>query len=231
MCNAAFSQVPFFAGTAGNGNLYGYTSLKICTGHNAQETYSCLQYGIGDQIAVGADISANGDKAYWGTIVRWGKQICPYFGIGAQVTPALDLTDNLKYGHTTAALFLNGNITTNGKLFWCSNTWWGINNGGKRMGGYIEDASFCGFDRPEINTQELAGYANTGTGDNPIFFQAYYATVLDEVQMQKKLDFIRRQAIDMESLVPTALSHVIYAFNGWLRLGSFARWLTPDVDI
>lgn len=129
MCNAAFSQVPFFAGTAGNGNLYGYTSLKICTGHNSQETYSCLQYGIGDQIAVGADISANGDKAYWGTIVRWGKQICPYFGIGAQVTPALDLTDNLKYGHTTAALFLNGNITTNGKLFWCSNTWWGINNG------------------------------------------------------------------------------------------------------
>lgn len=47
------AQVPYFAGTVGNGKLYGYTSLKVRPGINAQETYTCFQYGIGDHFAAG----------------------------------------------------------------------------------------------------------------------------------------------------------------------------------
>ena len=51
-----FAQVPYFAGTVGDGKLYGYTSLKLRPGINAQETYTCFQYGIGDHFAAGTDI-------------------------------------------------------------------------------------------------------------------------------------------------------------------------------
>ena len=42
---AASAQIPYFAGTVGNGKLYGYTSLKARPGINAQETYTTFQYG------------------------------------------------------------------------------------------------------------------------------------------------------------------------------------------
>lgn len=125
--SVSFAQVPYFSGTAGDGNLYGYTSLKTRPGHNAQETYSCFQYGIGEQFATGVDLYTSVGNAYWGALVRWGKQINPFFGIGVQVTPSFDLNDNFKYSYTTTALYMNGNITNDRKLFWCSNTWWGIN--------------------------------------------------------------------------------------------------------
>lgn len=124
---SSYAQVPYFSGTAGNGNLYGYTSLKLRPGQNAQETYTCFQYGIGDNFAAGTDIYTGAGSAYWGFLARVGKVISPYFGIGAQVTPSFNLNDNFKYSYTTAALYMNGNITKDGKLFWCSNTWWGIN--------------------------------------------------------------------------------------------------------
>lgn len=121
------AQIPYFAGTAGDGNLYGYTSIKSRPGQNSQETYTCFQYGIGNQVATGVDIYTGGGNANWGVLARWGKKINPYFYIGGQVTPSFNLNDNFKYSYTTAALYLNGNITRDGKLFWCSNTWWGIN--------------------------------------------------------------------------------------------------------
>lgn len=125
----AKAQVPYFSGTAGDGNLYGYTSLKVRPGINGQETYTCFQYGIGNYFATGTDIYTGVGSAYWGFLVRTGKVFSPWFGLGAQVTPSFDLNNNFKYSYTTAALYMNGQITTDGKLFWCSNTWYGINKG------------------------------------------------------------------------------------------------------
>lgn len=121
------AQVPYFAGTVGNGSLYGYTSLKIRPGTNGQETYSCFQYGIGDHFAAGTDIYTGVNSAYWGFLVRYGAKISPWIGIGVQATPSFNLNDNFKYSYTTGAIYLNGQITKDGKLFWCSNTWFGLN--------------------------------------------------------------------------------------------------------
>ena len=44
----AFAQIPYFAGTVGDGKLYGYTSLKVRPGINNQETYTTFQYGLGE---------------------------------------------------------------------------------------------------------------------------------------------------------------------------------------
>jgi len=123
------AQVPYFAGTVGNGKLYGYTSLKIRPGINAQETYTCFQYGIGNHFAAGTDIYTGVGSVYWGFLVRYGIKISPWFGIGGQVTPSFDLKNSFKYSYTTGAIYMNGQITKDGKLFWCSNTWFGFNKG------------------------------------------------------------------------------------------------------
>ena len=124
---ATNAQVPYFAGTVGNGKLYGYTSLKVHPGINGQETYTCFQYGLGDSFAAGTDIYTGVNSACWGFLVRYGARISPWFNIGAQVTPSFDLNDSFKYSYTTGAIYMNGQITKEGKLFWCSNTWLGLN--------------------------------------------------------------------------------------------------------
>lgn len=123
------AQVPYFAGTVGDGKLYGYTSLKVRPGINAQETYTCFQYGIGNHVAAGTDIYTGVNVSYWGFLVRYGAKISPWLGIGGQVTPSFDLNDSFNYSYTTGAIYMNGQITRNGKLFWCSNTWFGLNKG------------------------------------------------------------------------------------------------------
>ena len=123
----AMAQVPYFAGTVGDGKLYGYTSLKVRPGINAQETYTCFQYGIGNHVAVGTDIYTGVGSSYWGFLARYGAKISPWFGIGGQVTPSFNLNDKFKYSYTTGAVYMNGQITSDGKLFWCSNTWLGFN--------------------------------------------------------------------------------------------------------
>ena len=123
----AMAQVPYFAGTVGDGKLYGYTSLKARPGINAQETYTCFQYGIGNHVAVGTDIYTGVGSSYWGFLARYGAKISPWFGIGGQVTPSFNLNDSFKYSYTTGAVYMNGQITSDGKLFWCSNTWLGFN--------------------------------------------------------------------------------------------------------
>lgn len=123
----SIAQVPYFAGTVGDGKLYGYTSLKVRPGMNAQETYTCFQYGIGDHFAAGTDIYTGVNSAYWGFLIRYGLKINPLFGIGVQVTPSFDLNNSFKYSYTTGAIYMNGQITNDGKLFWCSNTWFGMN--------------------------------------------------------------------------------------------------------
>jgi len=52
----AMAQIPYFAGTVGDGKLYGYTSLKCRPGINHQETYSTFQYGLGSEWAAGIDL-------------------------------------------------------------------------------------------------------------------------------------------------------------------------------
>lgn len=125
----SFAQVPYFAGTVGDGKLYGYTSLKVRPGINAQETYTCFQYGIGDHFAAGTDIYTGVGPAYCGFLIRYGLKYSPWFGIGAQVTPSFNLNESFNYAYTTGAIYMNGQITNDGKLFWCSNTWFGLNKG------------------------------------------------------------------------------------------------------
>lgn len=123
------AQVPYFAGTVGDNKMYAYTSLKGRPGINAQETYSVVQYGIGDYFATGADLYTGVGSAYAGMLVRGGYKFNQWFGIGAQVTPSFDLNNNLRFSYLTLALYMNGSITKDGKLFWCTNTWWGVNKG------------------------------------------------------------------------------------------------------
>lgn len=125
-CNV-LAQVPYFFGTPGDGNLYGYTSLKARPVINNMETYTCFQYGVTDYAAFGTDIYTGPGSAYWGFLVRGGYKVNKWFGIGAQATPSFNLNDNFKFGYFTGAIYMNGAITRDGKLFWCSNTWLGIN--------------------------------------------------------------------------------------------------------
>lgn len=128
-CCATYAQVPYFAGTVGNNKLYGYTSLKFRPGINAQETYTTFQYGIGNYTASGLDLYTSGGSSYIGYLFRAGKKLSKWFGIGGQITPSFDLSDNLKFSYLTSALYMNGAISKGGNFFWCSNTWWGINDG------------------------------------------------------------------------------------------------------
>lgn len=120
----AVAQIPYFAGTVGDGKLYGYTSLKARPGINHQETYTTFQYGLGSHFATGVDLYTGPNCSYWGTLVRYGLPLSKWFNIGAEVTPSFNLNNSFKFAHLTSALYLNGAITNDGHLFWCTNTWW-----------------------------------------------------------------------------------------------------------
>lgn len=123
------AQVPYFAGTVGDQKLYGYTSIKFRPGNNRQETYTTFQYGITDYAATGLDLYTSNGQSYSGFLVRGGYKASKWFNVGAQVTPSFNLSDNFKFSYLTAAIYLNGNISPDGKYFWCSNTWLNINDG------------------------------------------------------------------------------------------------------
>ena len=125
-CSMAISQIPYFAGTVGQGKLYGYTSVKVRPGINHQETYTTFQYGLDDHFAAGTDLYTGPDCAYWGALVRYGLPVSKWFNVGAEVTPSFNLNDSFKFSYLTSALYLNGAITNDGNLFWCTNTWWGV---------------------------------------------------------------------------------------------------------
>ncbi len=124
---SAIAQLPYFAGTVGDGKMYGYSSLKVRPGVNKQETYTTFQYGLGDHFATGIDLYTGPDCAYWGGLVRYGLNINKWYNVGAQVTPSFDLNHRFEFSYLTSALYMNGAMTANGRLFWCSNTWWVIN--------------------------------------------------------------------------------------------------------
>lgn len=118
-----YSQVPYFAETPGAAKLYGYVSLKLRPGANAQETYTTFQYGVGRYMAVGTDISTSYGSAYMGFLFRAGVGISKWIQIGGQVTPSFNLFDKFKLSYVTTALYLNGSITNDSNLFWVANTW------------------------------------------------------------------------------------------------------------
>ena len=128
---STYAQIPYFAQTVGDCNLYGYTSLKFRPGVNAQETYSTFQFGIGDHSATGIDLYTRGPNIYGGVLARVGYSLSQWFNIGAQITPSFNFSENMKFSYLTTALYLNGAITSDSKLFWDANTWYGINRGAK----------------------------------------------------------------------------------------------------
>lgn len=125
------AQVPYFGATVGEGKVFGYTSLKFRPGINAQESYTTMQFGINDYFSVGADISANSSTINNGLYVRGGYTHNKWFSVGTQITPYFDLKDNFKYSNTSIGLFMNGNITQDGHLFWTSNSWATITKNGE----------------------------------------------------------------------------------------------------
>lgn len=125
----AIAQIPYFAGTVGDGKLYGYTSVKARPGINKQETYTTFQYGLGDHWATGMDLYTGLNCAYWGGLVRYGLNICKWYNIGSEVISSFDLNNSFKFSYLTSALYMNGAISNDGNLFWCTNTWWGVNKG------------------------------------------------------------------------------------------------------
>lgn len=125
----AFAQIPYFAGTVGDGKLYGYSSMKFRPGINHQETYTTFQYGVGDHFATGIDLYTGPGCAYWGGLVRYGLKISKWFQAGAEVIPSFDLNDSFRFAYLSSALYLNGAISRDGRLFWATNTWWSVKKG------------------------------------------------------------------------------------------------------
>jgi len=148
----AKAQVPYFSGTVGAGNLYGYTSLKFRPGINNQETYTCFQYGLGDYAATGVDLYTGVNSAFAGVLVRGGYKVNKWFGIGGQLTPSFDLNNSLRFSYLTAALYMNGSITRDGSLFWCSNTWLGVNRGADDT---ISQWTYLGYSIPICKNQSI----------------------------------------------------------------------------
>lgn len=117
------AQIPNFGTTVGDQKLYGYSSMKYRANTNTWETYSTLQYGISNYAQVGADFYNSGDKSFIGYIVRGGYKFCDYFKLGGQLTPSFDTGDNHRFSYLTSALYINGNITKDGRLFYVTDLW------------------------------------------------------------------------------------------------------------
>ena len=98
------AQIPNFGTTVGDQKLYGYSSMKYRAKADTWETYSTLQYGIGNHFQTGVDLYTNGAANYIGYIVRGGTKINDYLKIGAQLTPSFDLNDHHKFSYLTSAL-------------------------------------------------------------------------------------------------------------------------------
>ena len=147
-----YAQVPYFAGTVGNNNIYGYTSLKFRPGINNQETYTTFQYGIGNYTAAGLDLYTSNGSSYAGYLFRAGKKFSKWFGVGGQITPSFDLSNNFKFSYLTTALYMNGSISSNGNFFWCSNTWWGLNDGSPFT---LTNWEYLGYSIPTTKGQSI----------------------------------------------------------------------------
>lgn len=127
ICEMALAQVPYFGKAPGDKKLYGYTSVKFRPGINSIESYNTFQYGLSDFAAVGIDFYTGSGSAYMGCMLRAGYKANQWFSIGCTLTPSFDLSDNFKFGYFTGGLFMNGALIKDSRLFWCTNTWFGVN--------------------------------------------------------------------------------------------------------
>ena len=80
-----------------------------------------------------------------GYLFRVGYKFNQWIGIGAQITPSMNLSDNYRFSYLTSALYLNGAITQNGSFFWCSKIWRGIN---KNSTNTITNWKYIGYTIP-----------------------------------------------------------------------------------
>ena len=152
MATRSIAQLPYFAPTVGDGKLYGYTSVKARPGINNVETYTTFQYGIGDHFAPGIDLYTGPGCAYWGVLVRYGHKICKWFNVGAEVIPSFDLNDSFRFAYVSSALYMNGALTRNGRLFWCTNTWWTVRREDKNS---IVNNEYLGYTIPFKNGHSI----------------------------------------------------------------------------
>lgn len=130
MAISIHAQVPYFGATVGEGKVFGYSSLKFRPGQNAMETYTTLQFGITDYFSLGTDIYANNGTVDHGLYARIGKIWSKWFSAGVQAAYQSNLRDNYRFSNVNVGVFLNGNILSNGHLFWTSNTWLTFNQNG-----------------------------------------------------------------------------------------------------
>ena len=128
-CIVVNAQIPYFAGTVDRGKMYAYTSVKARPGVNSIESYTSFQYGITNSFATGTDLYTSSGNAFWGLLLRYGLKVSRWYNVGMQLTPSFDLSNSFKFNYLTSGLYMNGAISTDGNLFWCSNTWLGINKG------------------------------------------------------------------------------------------------------
>lgn len=119
----AKAQVPNFGTTVGDQKMYGYSSIKYRASANTWEAYSTLQYGVSNYAQVGIDLYTNGHASYIGYVVRGGYGFCDNFKLGGQLTPSFNMGDNHKFSYLTSALYVNGNITKEGRLFYVTDMW------------------------------------------------------------------------------------------------------------
>lgn len=158
LCIQTIAQIPYFAGTVGDGKLYGYSSVKCRPGINHQETYTTFQYGVGDHFATGIDLYTGPDCAYWGGLVRYGTAIGKWFNIGAEVIPSFNLNDRFQFSYLTSALYMNGALSGDGRLFWCTNTWWGVKKGTDNT---FSNYEYLGYSFPLRNSRSITFMAGT----------------------------------------------------------------------
>ncbi len=178
------AQLPYFAGTVGDGKLYGYTSLKFRPGMNRQETYTTFQYGLGNHFAVGTDlytstpVTEGGGGVHWGFLARCGWKVSKWFNVGGEVTPSFNLSDSFKFSYLTSALYLNGAITPDGNLFWCSNTWWIMNRGGTHIFSNYEYLGYTIHFRNGHSITPMAGAIHSWRFDQDVDIAAgFYYTI------------------------------------------------------
>lgn len=141
----AFAQLPYFAATVDKGKLYGYSSVKFRPGMNHLETYTTFQYGINKHFASGIDLYTGPNSAYWGALVRYGQPVNKWFNVGVELIPSFNLRDSFRFAYFTSGLYMNGALTKNGRLFWCSNTWWTVKNGADNT---ITNYEYLGYTIP-----------------------------------------------------------------------------------
>lgn len=122
-CVTTMAQVPYFGATVGEGNVFGYTSVKVRPGQNAMEDYTTLQFGVTDWFSIGTDIYASKETVDHGLYARVGWKWNQWISAGSQVCYQSNLRDNYLFSNVNAGIFLNGDILENGCLFWTSNTW------------------------------------------------------------------------------------------------------------